>query len=72
MPESGKPAQAIECLADIRKFGGASSAILVFDSGQLDGGNEQPRDRQISQSGAHRPKFFAADETPETPASPFK
>jgi hypothetical protein len=41
MPESGKPAQAIECLADIRKFGGASSATLVFDSEQLDGGNEQ-------------------------------
>jgi hypothetical protein len=35
MPESGKPAQAIECLADIRKFGGASSATLVFDSEHL-------------------------------------
>jgi hypothetical protein len=35
MPESREPAQALECLADIRKFGGASSGILVFDSGQL-------------------------------------
>ena len=41
MPESGKAAQAVECLADIRKRGGASSAILVFDSEQPGGGNEQ-------------------------------
>ncbi len=34
MPESGKQAQAIECLADIRKLGGASSGIVVFDSEQ--------------------------------------
>ena len=35
MPESGKPSQAVECLADIRKRGGASSVFLVFDSEQL-------------------------------------
>jgi hypothetical protein len=43
MPESGKSSQAIECLADIRKDAVASSAILVFDSGQLSGGNEQEK-----------------------------
>jgi hypothetical protein len=41
MPESGKLSQAIECLADIRKLGGSSSGIVVFDSEQRDGGNEQ-------------------------------
>jgi hypothetical protein len=41
MPESRKAVQAVECLADIRRRGGASSVALVFDSGQLDGGNEQ-------------------------------
>jgi hypothetical protein len=41
MPERGKRAQAVECLADIRKFGGVSSGMVVFDSGQLSGGNEQ-------------------------------
>lgn len=35
MPESGKAAQAIECLADIRKDAIASSAIMVFDFEQL-------------------------------------
>jgi len=34
MPESGRVVQAVECLADIRKFGGASSGIMVFDSEQ--------------------------------------
>jgi len=34
MPETGKQAQATECLADIRKLGGASSGIVVFDSEQ--------------------------------------
>jgi hypothetical protein len=41
MPESGKPAQAVECLADIRWRSSASSVVLVFDSEQRDGGNEQ-------------------------------
>jgi hypothetical protein len=41
MPESGKVGQAIECLADIRKRGGTSSGIVVFDSEQRGGGNEQ-------------------------------
>lgn len=41
MPEPGKSSQAVECLADIRRRGAASSLILVFDSGQLSGGNEQ-------------------------------
>ena len=43
MPESGKAAQAVECLADIRKRSGTSSGILVFKSEQRDGGNEQGR-----------------------------
>jgi hypothetical protein len=43
MPESGKLSQAIECLIDIRKFGGASSGIVVFGSEQQDGGNEQEK-----------------------------
>jgi hypothetical protein len=34
MPESGKTRQAVECLADIRRQNGASSKIVVFDSGQ--------------------------------------
>ena len=41
MPESRKAVQAVECLVDIRRRGGASSGFLVFDSGQLDGENEQ-------------------------------
>ena len=36
MPEMGNQAQAVECLADIRKRGGASSGIMVFDSEQRD------------------------------------
>ena len=36
MPERRKGAQAVECLADIRKRGGASSGILVFESEQRD------------------------------------
>jgi len=44
MPERGKRAQAVECLIDIRDRGGASSGIVVFDSGQLSGGNEQGPD----------------------------
>ena len=36
MPERRKRAQAIECLADIRKRGGTSSGIMVFDSEQRD------------------------------------
>jgi len=34
MPESGKPSQAVECLVDIRRRGGTSSGIVVFDSEQ--------------------------------------
>ena len=34
MPEIGKPSQAVECLADIRKCVAASSGIVVFDSEQ--------------------------------------
>ena len=34
MPETGKIGQAIERLADIRRFGGASSEIMVFESEQ--------------------------------------
>ena len=41
MPEPGKAGQAIECLADIRLRGGTSSGILVFESEQRDGRNEQ-------------------------------
>jgi hypothetical protein len=44
MPESRKAVQAIEWLIDIRDRGGASSGIVVFDSGQLSGGNEQGPD----------------------------
>ena len=36
MPESGKPSQAIECLADIRRLRGRGSVFLVFDSEQRD------------------------------------
>lgn len=43
MPEMGKPAQAIECLVDIRKGEVGSSVILVFDFEQMDGGNEQEK-----------------------------
>ena len=35
MPESGKTAKAIECLANIRGRSGASSEIVVFDSEHL-------------------------------------
>src|SRR6478609_6921388 len=31
MPESEKGPQAVECLVDIRRSGGAGSAIAVFD-----------------------------------------
>ena len=48
MPEMGKQAQAIECLADIRKLGGASSRIPVFDSEQLSDGNEQGEHHSLS------------------------
>jgi len=41
MPEWDKTAQAVECLADIRWLGGASSAIVVFDFEQLNGETEQ-------------------------------
>jgi len=34
MPESDDPSQTVECLADIRKRGGTSSGIMVFDSEQ--------------------------------------
>lgn len=34
MPESGKAAQAVERLADIRRRNGVSSKIVVFDFGQ--------------------------------------
>ena len=41
MPESDRPAQAVEWLIDIRWREVGSSGFLVFDSGQLSGGNEQ-------------------------------
>ena len=47
MPESGKAAQTVECLIDIRNRGAGSSGFLVFDSGQLSGGNEQEK-RHVS------------------------
>lgn len=49
MPEIGKSPQAVECLADIRRQSGASSGIVVFDSGQLGAGSEHA---------AHYPYYF--------------
>jgi hypothetical protein len=50
MPETGKIGQAIERLADIRRFGGASSEIMVFESEQLGGGNEQGKKRSLPEA----------------------
>ena len=50
MPETGKGAQAIERLADIRRRNGASSVFLVFDSEQRDGGNEQGKKRSLPEA----------------------
>ena len=36
MPEMGNQAQAVECLADIRRRRGRGSVFLVFDSEQRD------------------------------------
>lgn len=44
---NGKTSQAVECLADIRRPHGRGSAVLVFDFGQLDGGNEQEKKQLI-------------------------
>jgi len=44
MPESRKAFQAVEWLIDIRGRGVGGSGFLVFDSGQLSGGNEQGPD----------------------------
>ena len=51
MPESAKAVQAVECLADIRERGGTSSGIVVFDSEQPGGGNEQGEAAPADQRG---------------------
>lgn len=68
MPEQGKKVQAVECLVDIRKGAVASSLILVFDSGQLSGGNEQEkRPASFSKSGGAAKKAHSQNSATATP-----